>query len=67
MRLLCVLKSSPFFTSFDSDFLGGGTPENESDNIKQVLFIPSESVMLAMSIIVVNQELKSSSIEALSY
>lgn len=38
MRLLCVLKSSPFFTSFDSDFLGGGTPENESDNIKQVLF-----------------------------
>ena len=36
MRLLYSLKSSSFFNTFDSDFFDGGTPENESDVVKQV-------------------------------
>ena len=40
MQQLFTLKSSPFFNSFESDFLDGETPENESDYVKQVyLFI----------------------------
>lgn len=36
MKLLYVLKSTFFFTSFDSDFFDDETPENERDDIKQV-------------------------------
>lgn len=36
MKLSYILKTSHFFSSFDSEFFDSGTPENEQDNVKQV-------------------------------
>lgn len=46
MQLVYVLKSSQFFNSLDADFLDAGTPENESENVKQV-FINIQYVLIS--------------------
>ncbi len=50
MQLAYVLKCSPFFNSVDNDFLDAGTPENESENVKQVMYMHVRTYIVCLCI-----------------